>query len=747
MARDASAKAAESPAPGQAQPAEAPIQDEAPRKPSAEGGDNGWGDFDFDGIQTTPVQQPVSEPTFVSQHPEGEGDQGGWDEFGLDLLETTPQPNGDDPGAGTSDLLDEPQVEQLKVDMEQKLQASLAKNKELQEQLDALKAKNQASEMQSAEHLSASARVAELEQELQEAEATSAKVVQYEELKIEMEQKLVETSAKNQMLQEQMNALTAEKNQALEMQAAEQVVASVRISDLEQELQMAREAFAKDEAQRKPSAAGGDNGWGDFDFDGIQTTSVPPLPEPTSVSPEGHGDRIVDLSEPMPNALEPAKAAAGDDGWGDFDFDGLEAAPVQAPPASQNREGSDGWDDFDFGDDSFNAPAAALSPVQQPDVGKMQKELEKSKRELREAKEALDLQQKAAAQALELQQQEAASAAAQLEEARRRLEELGALGAGAEAVSASSESAAAPAVSMFSTASRLLGTATSVAAAARLAAEQISQISEERPKEAGTGGQSGWETDFGTPDAGAARKHLEDELEVLKSRLAMAHDQLQAERKAQGAMKALSSEVTSLAEVLARERQDHEREKVHLKEQIRQAKSDLRQSSSPEGNGLLKQLEIVRRQRDQARTMAQLVARQLSGAPSPRRSSSAAEDREASTQASPQASEAVDPVADPERTLLESGDVYVGAEPLPATEHPAATAPAMEDEVAVPAVDEGDEGSVPRPPVEITSGWDVFNPDDQLEHTIPTGLSAAALPQADAAAQDGWGDFDFDDLM
>ena len=29
------------------------------------------------------------------------------------------------------------------------------------------------------------------------------------------------------------------------------------------------------------------------------------------------------------------------------------------------------------------------------------------------------------------------------------------------------------------------------------------------------------------------------------------------------------------------------------------------------------------------------------------------------------------------------------------------------EEVAVPAVDEGDEGSVPRPPVEITSGWDV----------------------------------------
>eukprot|EP00913_Durusdinium_trenchii_P018069 g16979.t1 len=54
-------------------------------------------------------------------------------------------------------------------------------------------------------------------------------------------------------------------------------------------------------------------------------------------------------------------------------------------------------------------------------------------------------------------------------------------------------------------------------------------------------------------------------------------------------------------------------------------------------------------------------------------------------------------------------------------------------------LEEGDEGSVPRPPVEITSGWDVFNPDDQLEHTIPTGRNETG--------QDGWGDFDFDDLM
>merc|ERR1712218_551150 len=34
--------------------------------------------------------------------------------------------------------------------------------------------------------------------------------------------------------------------------------------------------------------------------------------------------------------------------------------------------------------------------------------------------------------------------------------------------------------------------------------------------------------------------------------------------------------------------------------------------------------------------------------------------------------------------------------------------------------EEGEEGHAPRPPDEVTSGWDVFDPDDQVEHTIPT---------------------------
>eukprot|EP00913_Durusdinium_trenchii_P004011 g3715.t1 len=73
----------------------------------------------------------------------------------------------------------------------------------------------------------------------------------------------------------------------------------------------------------------------------------------------------------------------------------------------------------------------------------------------------------------------------------------------------------------------------------------------------------------------------------------MAHDQLQAERKAQGAMKALSSEVSVLSEALARERQEHESEKAHLKELVRKAKEDLRQQSAPFLQAALSTIESV----------------------------------------------------------------------------------------------------------------------------------------------------------
>ncbi|CAL1137288.1 unnamed protein product, partial [Cladocopium goreaui] len=161
--------------------------------------------------------QPVFIPDAATKAEDDGGD--GWDDF--DLEDSKPKV-AEMAGATSA--------------QEQKLQASLVKNQELQEQLDTLTAEKQAFEMQSAEHESASARVAELEQELRMAGAMSAQVAQYDHMKMEMEQKLEQTAARNQMLQdygrgyatdagirltgwpkEQLNTLTAEKNQASEM--------------------------------------------------------------------------------------------------------------------------------------------------------------------------------------------------------------------------------------------------------------------------------------------------------------------------------------------------------------------------------------------------------------------------------------------------------------------------------------------------------------------------------------------------
>jgi hypothetical protein len=59
-----------------------------------------------------------------------------------------------------------------------------------------------------------------------------------------------------------------------------------------------------------------------------------------------------------------------------------------------------------------------------------------------------------------------------------------------------------------------------------------------------------------------------------------------------------------------------------------------------------------------------------------------------------------------------------------------------EGEIA--ATHEVEESHAPRPPCEVTSGWDVFDPDDQTENTIPTSQAA------DLNA--GWGD-DMGDML
>jgi len=267
-----------------------------------------------------------------------------------------------------------------------------------------------------------------------------------------------------------------------------------------------------------------------------------------------------------------------------------------------------------------------------------------------------------------------------------------------------------------------------MAQAARAAAESTWASHEEaRPKEGVAQIISSADGDAAGAASAASQKRLEEELEVLKARLTVAQDQLKAERAAhsQSATKALSGEVAALSEALVRERQEFEREKVQLSKHLREAKEDLQQAPD-EGNGHLSEMMELRRQRDQARSVAQCIARQVSVLAEELavvRSS-----REALSSALPDVS-----APEPEQTLLSEGrPVSTSNGPMPAGVGVSHRDP----------TEEGDEGSAPRPPVEITSGWDVFNPDDQLEHTIPTGRTEPA-----ANTQDGWGDFDFDDLM
>lgn len=292
------------------------------------------------------------------------------------------------------------------------------------------------------------------------------------------------------------------------------------------------------------------------------------------------------------------------------------------------------------------------------------------------------------------------------------------------------------AVSMFSTATRLFGTATSMAQAARAAAESTWASHEEaqgaRLKE-GVAPISFADGDAAGAASAASQKRMEEELEVLKARLTVAQDQLKAERAAhsQSAAKALSGEVAALSEALIRERQEFEREKVQLGKHLRGAKEDVPQAPD-EGNGdLTEQMMELRRQRDQARGVAQRIARQVSVLAEQLEILQSS--REAFTSALPDVS-----APEPEQTLLQM-DAAEGRRPVSASNGPV---PAGAGASHRDPTEEGDEGSAPRPPVEITSGWDVFNPDDQLEHTIPTGRT-----EPTANTQDGWGDFDFDDLM
>jgi len=182
----------------------------------------------------------------------------------------------------------------------------------------------------------------------------------------------------------------------------------------------------------------------------------------------------------------------------------------------------------------------------------------------------------------------------------------------------------------------------------------------------------------------------------------------------------------------------------------REREGRLQAAESP----LLQQLEALRQQRDQARSIAQCIARQTSSLaeelyrlrvaggggsqrPPGRRTSGgdpertllrgagtrpAEEDRHepaaAAPEAAPAASEALGGTGDHGGGHGEAGGVhrsrgYGGA---------GSSAQAQAGGAPVPREEEGEEANAPRPSVEVTSGWDVFDPDDQIENTIPTAF-------------------------
>eukprot|EP00930_Biecheleria_cincta_P044962 TRINITY_DN3097_c0_g1_i2.p1 TRINITY_DN3097_c0_g1~~TRINITY_DN3097_c0_g1_i2.p1 ORF type:complete len:1218 (-),score=426.75 TRINITY_DN3097_c0_g1_i2:124-3438(-) len=581
--------------------------------------------------------------------------------------------------------------------------------------------------------------------------------------------------------------------------AEEQMQASSsRIAELEAELAAKTEVAQSSSKDPLAGMADQDDGWGDFDLTaaGAATTAVDKdgtLPtakadeleaklkenealaavETQKKTCEEMERRCCELQERLESSKssQPASSAAnlgdGGGGWGDFDLDEM----VEAPPAA-------------VGSAPTSADEARLKSLE-ADLEESKKQLqgalamveaERTKREQREEELAkaqgsaaalsgqgtapadsdgwdnFELDDFAAPPATAPRQGAARDAEelasirtrldetlAALEEERRRHQEteskLRSLSAGATA---------AHSVSMFSTASKLFGTASSVAEAATsalgIAAAGAEGQEPGRPGEAGDGSRE--------PEGSAARKKLQGELEAAKAKLAFAEEQLQAERQvhSKGAMAALRKEVSELSEALTKERQNKEKEIARLNQLVHNTQEDLRQqvvaASQAGSDGLQLQLEQIRRQRDQARGIAQCIARQVSSLAEELhrlRSASQASDSHSAASAvrhlqqspasPPEPGGNPEPMVEPELTR----------DPRTASPSSGMAGVAPADDVALSRA-AAVEGSAPRPPDEVTSGWDVFDPDEQVENTIPTA------PSGPAVANEGWGDFALDAL-
>jgi len=247
---------------------------------------------------------------------------------------------------------------------------------------------------------------------------------------------------------------------------------------------------------------------------------------------------------------------------------------------------------------------------------------------------------------------------------------------------------------------------------------------------------------------------LTAKLIVASGRIKHAEDEKLAGERVHSpqATAALRSEVAKLSEALVVERQERQREENQLRQSIRQAQEDLRQqrvlADGADTAVLLDQIDALRKQRNQARSIAQCIMQQttsladevyrlrttgvssnsVSGIPVPATSEEEAHPPAAERPASVEVTR--DRPEEPEqqrRDINRIGSFLGGLG--------AAFSGFIEREVA--DLREGVESQhPPRPPDEVTSGWDVFDPDDQIENTEPTAPAVGIT--------NGWGDDDGD---
>eukprot|EP00927_Polykrikos_kofoidii_P029525 TRINITY_DN2552_c0_g1_i7.p1 TRINITY_DN2552_c0_g1~~TRINITY_DN2552_c0_g1_i7.p1 ORF type:complete len:418 (-),score=99.89 TRINITY_DN2552_c0_g1_i7:158-1411(-) len=267
------------------------------------------------------------------------------------------------------------------------------------------------------------------------------------------------------------------------------------------------------------------------------------------------------------------------------------------------------------------------------------------------------------------------------------------------------------------------------------------------------------------PSAGIEElDRLRTKIAVLSGRLLHAEEDIKAQRAvhSDGVAQKLRAEVASLSQALVRERKGRSREEARLKRLAQEAEENLkeqRMAVQEAEERVKRQLQAApqgesapsARRREQARNLAQSIAQQtldIAGELGRLRATSdtpvpggaiAAVGRGAapSTPAvgggrgrgdggslAPLGGEPSPLNGDPERTLQPRGVIGEAAAiqaPL-SRQGPFQTRPLP----AAGAVTATAEGPSSRHAIEITSGWDVFDPDESTEHTRPVAAASGA---------------------